>query len=153
MKKIKWERFERHLREALGPLASLHDYAKAKAEGKKVYKRWTDGQLGSELAHIYHHLNFAWNTRFMSEETAEADFETNQIWPTEPMFAALTPPRSVSILEEFGEHYAKAVDLVREKKDACISMFQNELGLGFIESMIILKIMKKSGLLLGAAGD
>lgn len=74
MKKIKWERFERHLREALGALANLHDYA-------------------------------------------------------------------------------KAVDLVREKNDACISMFPNELDLGFIESMSILKIMKKSGLLLDAAGD
>lgn len=90
---IKWERFERQLREAVGSLAFLQDYAQEQLEvagGKSDkalhYKKMTDGQLAAEIAHVYHHLNFAWNTRFMSEEVAEADFEKNQLWPKGTMF-------------------------------------------------------------------
>lgn len=90
---IKWERFERHLREAAGSLSFLHDYAKEQlqiASGLSVkeqyYKKMTDGQLAAEVAHVYHHLNFAWNTRFMSEEVAEADFKKHQLWPKGTMF-------------------------------------------------------------------
>ena len=51
-----------------------------------------------------------------------------------------------SIFELFAEEYAKALKLVRERNDACISLFQNELGYGFLKSKAILDIMRMSGI-------
>lgn len=48
--------------------------------------------------------------------------------------------------EQFTADYAKALKLVRERNDACISLFQNELGYGFLKSKAILDIMRMSGI-------
>ena len=47
--------------------------------------------------------------------------------------------------EQFTADYAKALKLVRERSDASISLFQNELGFGFLKSKAILDIMRMSG--------
>ncbi len=54
-----WDRIERHVREALGSLRSLHEYVHAKQVGLKTERELTEGQFAVEYEHIYHHLNFA----------------------------------------------------------------------------------------------
>ncbi len=78
-----WDRIERHMREALGSLRSLHEYVLAKQDGLKTERELTEGQFAAEYEHIYHHLNSAWNTRKMSEEIAEKNFGLNEKWPKE----------------------------------------------------------------------
>lgn len=50
-----------------------------------------------------------------------------------------------SVFELFVADYTRALDLVRERNDACISLFQDELGYGFLKSKAILDIMRMSG--------
>ena len=80
--KINWAMFERHVREAAGSLNNLHEYIKAKSEGKKPEREMSLGELAAEYAHVYHHLNFGWNTRMMDMATAESEFEMHEKWPT-----------------------------------------------------------------------
>jgi len=78
-----WEQIAWHLNEAMGSLVSVREFAKLKRDGKRAKRAMTEGQLAAEFEHAYHHLNFAWNTRCMSYEEAEADFDGNEKWPTE----------------------------------------------------------------------
>lgn len=83
LRSYQWDRIERHVREALGSLRSLHEYVLARQDGLKTEQELTEGQFAVAYEHIYHHLNFAWNTRKMSEEIAEKNFELNEKWPNE----------------------------------------------------------------------
>lgn len=78
---INWEMFECHIREALGSLNNLYEYIKAKRDGGKPEREMTIGQFAAEYEHVYHHLNFGWNTRMMDWQTADTDFETNEKMP------------------------------------------------------------------------
>jgi len=83
MKKYNWEQVAWHLNEAMGSLASVREFAMLRRDGKRAKRAMTEGQLAAEFEHAYHHLNFAWNTRRMSFEKAESDFDGNEKWPVE----------------------------------------------------------------------
>lgn len=78
---LNWEMFECHVREALGSLNNLYEYIKAKRDGGKPEREMTLGQFAAEYEHVYHHLNFGWNTRMMDWQTADAGSETNEKMP------------------------------------------------------------------------
>jgi len=83
MAKYNWEQIAWHLNEAMGSLAAVREFAMLKRDGKRAKRAITEGQLAAEIGHAYHHLNFAWNTRRMSVEEAEAGFDRNEKWPVE----------------------------------------------------------------------
>ena len=90
--KMNWEMLAFHVREAKGSLDSLHEFLEVKA-GRREQKEGdenfflkhdaSEGRLRAELAHVYHHLNFGWNTRHMDAAVAEAAFDLNEKWPLE----------------------------------------------------------------------
>lgn len=78
-----WERVERHLREATGSLEMLRERILELGRTRRFKGKFKDGAIGIEFEHVYHNLNFAWNTRFMSESEAESNFELHEKWPVE----------------------------------------------------------------------
>ena len=63
---MNYEMMKAHLREAHGALANLI----AGVDGM------SEGRFKVELRHIYHHLNWAWNTRNQTWEEADGGDET-----------------------------------------------------------------------------
>lgn len=82
-KAYRWDRIERHMREAKNSLESLYRSVIEKRDCKHCVREMTEGQFSESYAHVYHHLNFAWNTRKMCEHDAESSFELNEKWPLE----------------------------------------------------------------------
>ena len=90
--KINWEMLAFHIREAKESLDTLHEFLEVRSGRRsagtdetgfcRIRAPHEEGQMAAELAHVYHHLNFGWNTRFMDHETAESDFEGHEKWPT-----------------------------------------------------------------------
>lgn len=44
----------------------------------KPFDEW---MLHGSLYHVYHHLNFAWNSRFKAADQAESQFDRNEKFP------------------------------------------------------------------------
>lgn len=101
---INWEMFERHVREALGSLNNIYEYIKTKRDGGKPEREMTLGQLAAEYEHVYHHLNFGWNTRMLDWKTAESDIERHEEMPKDfkmelPILVGLKEDKSPLVVD------------------------------------------------------
>ena len=76
-----------HVREASQELEMLLErigVAMGKGgDGSGTWSKWpfSEGTLETSLEHAYHHLNFAWNVRFKTRETADEHFDRDEKFP------------------------------------------------------------------------
>ncbi|MBQ7252308.1 MAG: hypothetical protein IJS32_06885 [Kiritimatiellae bacterium] len=86
-KTLNLELLEFHVREASQELKTLLERIGAASgkggDGSRAWSKWpfSEGALEASLEHAYHHLNFAWNVRFKTWETADAHFDRDEKFP------------------------------------------------------------------------